>query len=80
MINNMKLIKTIILLLTTFSSIICIAQGGKLTGDSYSKAHPTEKIKLKSSYVSVRFHAKSNTLAAFILKSLMTIIQNPSKN
>ncbi len=54
MINNMKLVKTIILFLSTFSSLVCIAQSGKLTGDSYSKAHPTEKIKLKSSYVSDR--------------------------
>ena len=51
---NMKLIKSIILFLFTFSNLICIAQSGKLTGDSYSKAHPTEKIKLKSSYVSDR--------------------------
>jgi len=47
----MKLIKTIILFVSTFSSLVCIAQN---VGDSYSKAYPTEKIKLKSSYVSDR--------------------------
>lgn len=47
----MKLIKTIILFLAIFSSLVCIAQN---SGDSFSKAHPTEKIKLKSSYVSNR--------------------------
>ena len=50
----MKLVKTILLFLSAFASFVCIAQSGKLTGDSYSKAHPTEKIKLKSSYVSDR--------------------------
>ena len=54
MTNNMKLIKSIILFLFTFSSLVCIAQSGKLTGDSYSKAYPTEKNRLKSSYVSDR--------------------------
>jgi enterochelin esterase-like enzyme len=54
MTNNMKLIKSIILFLFTFSSLVCIAQSGMLTGDSYSKAYPTEKIRLKSSYVSDR--------------------------
>lgn len=54
MTNNMKLIKTIVLFLSTFSSLVCIAQSEKLTGDSYSKAHPPESIKLKSSFATDR--------------------------
>ena len=61
----MKLIKTIILLVSTFSSLVCIAQN---LGDSYSKAYPTEKIKLKSSYVSDREYVihVTNTIDSII--------------
>lgn len=64
----MKLIKMIILFLSTFSSLVCIAQSQKLTGDSYSKAHPTEKFKLKSSYVSDREYVihVTNTIDSII--------------
>ena len=64
----MKLIKTIILFLSTFSSLVCIAQSEKLIGDSYSKAHPTEKFKLKSSYVSDREYVihVTNTIDSII--------------
>ena len=63
MIHNMKLIKTMIFILSAFSSLVCIAQSGKLTGDSYSKTHPTEKIKLKSSYVNDREYIMHITYA-----------------
>ena len=61
----MKLIKTILLFLATFSSLVCIAQN---VGDSYSKAYPTEKIKLKSSYVSDREYVihVTNTIDSII--------------
>lgn len=61
----MKLIKTIILFVSTFSSLVCIAQN---VGDSYSKAYPTEKIKLKSSYVSDREYVihVTNTIDSII--------------
>ena len=59
----MKLIKSTILFLSAFSSLVCIAQSGKLTGDSHSKAHPTETIKIKSSYVNDREYIMHITYA-----------------
>ncbi len=59
----MNLIKASILFLFTFSSFVCIAQSEKLTGDSYSKAHPPEKFKLKSLYANDREYIMHITYA-----------------
>lgn len=61
----MKLIKTILLFLATFSSLVCIAQK---VGDSYSKVYPAEKIKLQSTFASDREYVihVTNTIDSII--------------
>ena len=59
----MKYIRTIVLFLSTFSSLVCVAQSEKLIGDSYSKVYPPEKIKLKSTFASDREYVMHVTYA-----------------
>lgn len=59
----MKSMIKLALFLSIFSSLVCVAQSGSRTGDSFSKAYPPEKIKLKSSFASDREYVMHITYA-----------------